>query len=80
MSSSNRERTNQKFRAGRHITMGVLLFALGYILGKIKRFGTIELSTLTAYSLAGIMFIYGLFRIWRGIKDWKGEETDDFIT
>ena len=80
MSSSNRERTNQKFRAGRHITMGIILFALGYALAQYHRFGTIELSSLVSYSLAGIMFIYGLFRIWRGIKDWKGEETDDFIT
>lgn len=80
MSRPNRSRTNTFFRAFRHIVMGLILIAFGIIVAIYQRFGTIELSSITSYSLAGIMMVYGLFRIWRGTKEFRGDETDDFIT
>lgn len=80
MSRPNRSRTNAFFRAFRHIVMGLILIGLGIVVAIYQRFGTIELSSVTAYSLAGIMVVYGLFRIWRGTKEFRGDETDDFIT
>ncbi|MEO6833194.1 MAG: hypothetical protein ABI378_11750 [Chitinophagaceae bacterium] len=80
MSRPNSSRTKAFFRAFRHIVMGLILIFFGIIVAYYQHFGTIELSNITSYALAGIMVLYGLFRIWRGTKEFRGDETDDFIT
>lgn len=78
--SSNRNRIMRRFQAGRHIVMGLILIALAYAVVHYHRFGTMELSNLTSYTLAGIMVVYGLFRIWRGTRELKERDVDDFIS
>lgn len=78
--SFDRNRTMRRFNAGRHIVMGIILFALAYAVVHYHRFGTIELSAMTSYTLAAIMVVYGLFRVWRGIRELKERNVDDFIS
>lgn len=81
MSSTNRNRTWRRFQAGRHIVMGLVLIALGYAVIHFHSFGQMELSNTTSYTLAAILVVYGLFRIWRGTVELrKKEDVDDFIT
>ena len=80
MSSDNRRRNWRRFQAGRHIVMGLVLIALGYAVVHFHSFGTLELSNTTSYTLAGILVVYGLFRIWRGTRELKEQDTDDFIS
>ncbi|RYE23506.1 MAG: hypothetical protein EOP51_10255 [Sphingobacteriales bacterium] len=60
-----------RFRAIMHLGMGSVYIVLGIIVFYIKAFGTMELSPVFAYILAGFMVAYGAFRIWRGIADFK---------
>ena len=77
MSSNRGLRT---FQAGRHIVMGILLIILAWAMVAYRKFGELELSTMTAYVLGGILVIYGLFRIWRGTRELKERKVDDFIS
>ena len=70
----------RRFQAGRHIVMGLILIGLGVILARFRKFGTLELTAMASYVLAGIMVIYGLFRIWRGTRELKERDVDDFIS
>lgn len=80
MAESNRGRTWRRFQAARHIAMGLILIALGYAVVHFQKFGTLELSATTSYVLAGIMVFYGLFRIWRGTRELKGQDSDDYVS
>jgi hypothetical protein len=60
--------------------MGFVLMAIAYALVRFRAFGAIELSQATAYTLAAILVLYGLFRIWRGTIELRRKDTDDFIT
>lgn len=80
MAESNRSKTMRRFQAGRHIVMGIILIALGYAVVHFHRFGTLELSVATSYTLAAIMGFYGLFRIWRGTRELKGQDSDDYVS
>ena len=68
------------FQAGRHIVMGLLLMVLAWALVQYRKFGQLELSPMTAYVLAGILVVYGLFRIWRGTRELRERKVDDFIS
>jgi hypothetical protein len=70
----------RQFQAGRHIVMGLVLIGLAAFLAYFRRFGTLELDVMPAYVLAGIMVIYGLFRIYRGTRELKERDVDDFIS
>ncbi len=80
MSNSNFNRTRARLRAARHIVMGLVLIALGYAVVHFHRFGAMELSNTTSYTLAAIMAFYGLFRIWRGIQDLREGDGEDYLT
>lgn len=73
----NRQRTNAFFRSFRHVAMGLILLVLGAVVAYYKRFGTIELSLWSAYGLAALMLVYGLFRIWRGVKDFQTDQNEN---
>jgi hypothetical protein len=60
--------------------MGLILMGLGYVVVQYRSFGQLELSSATSYTLAGILVIYGLFRIWRGTRELREKNTDDFIS
>ena len=78
--SMNSNKTVRRFQAGRHIVMGLILIALAYAVVHFHRFGTLELSNMTAVTLAAIMVLYGLFRIWRGTQELRNKDDNDFIT
>lgn len=72
--------TMRRFQAGRHIVMGLILIALAYAVVHYHRFGTLDLTPITSYTLAGIMVVYGLFRIWRGTRELNTKDPEDYIT
>ena len=78
--SNDRRRTMRRFNAGRHIVMGLVLMALAYAVVHFHKFGTLDLSNTTSYTLAGIMMVYGLFRIWRGTRELNEKDPEDYIT
>lgn len=78
--STNRSKTMRQFQAGRHIVMGLILIGLAVAVAYFRKFGTLDLTAMTSYALAGIMVIYGLFRIWRGTRELKEKDVDDFIS
>ena len=80
MESSNRSRTMRRFQAGRHIVMGIILMALAYAVVHYHKFGELELSNTTSYTLAAIMVVYGLFRVWRGTRELNTKDDNDYIT
>ena len=80
MAGFNNSNTRRQINAVRHIVMGIILIACAYALIEYRYFARIELNLTTAYVLGGILVVYGLFRMWRGIQDLRGEKTDDFIS
>ena len=56
--------------------MGILFIVLAYPVWKYRMFGTIELSVITADCLAGLMAVYGIFRMYRGIQDARYRDDD----
>ena len=72
--SSFENRNNEipsKLRAYRHIAMGIVYLLLAAMLFYVKQFGTIELSQTSVYIFSALLFVYGVFRIWRGFADLK---------
>lgn len=72
MTNEDRNRTtstNNRFRAYLNISMGIIYIIFGIAIMYIKYFGSIALGTMAAYTLGGIMLLYGAFRMWRGIVD-----------
>lgn len=66
------------FRALMNIAMGILYLVLAGVIISVRKFGTIDLSGgATAYLLGGLLGLYGIFRIWRGIQDYKLSRDPD---
>lgn len=59
--------TYSSFRTSLDIAMGAIYIILGVILVSLHYFGTVELSTTSAWVLGSAMVLYGAFRIYRGI-------------
>ena len=59
----------ERIRAIQHIGMGIVYVIIAALLFWVKTFGTIELSKGVAYALGSLLLIYGVFRIWRGVKE-----------
>lgn len=60
-----------RFQPIMHLTMGVFYLVIGCLVIYVKYFGAIELSSGLAYTLGGLMIIYGIFRLWRGFSSLK---------
>ena len=56
-------------RAVLHIGMGGVYLLFGSIIIAYQNFGTLGLSPVMAYSIGGLMLLYGVFRLWRGFAD-----------
>ncbi|MES2480051.1 MAG: hypothetical protein V4561_13265 [Bacteroidota bacterium] len=61
--------TPPKWRAWLHIGMGVVYLLFAAMVYNFKKFGNVELGEVTVYGMSGLLVIYGVFRIWRGIAD-----------
>ncbi|OSZ82268.1 hypothetical protein CAP35_03085 [Chitinophagaceae bacterium IBVUCB1] len=68
---NNKPTGYDKLKAYRHIVMGIMYLCFAVVMFYLKQFGAIELSAAVAYSLGGLLVVYGVFRIWRGIADAK---------
>lgn len=73
MASPNRRRLYAFY----HIAMGLVLCGLAIPLVRSHKFGELDLGISTAYILAAVMVVYGLFRIWRGTADLRDSRADD---
>jgi len=72
----NNERTPYRsFRSTLDLGMGVLYLVIASAILSLKYFGTVELSSGFAYVLGGLMFLYGAFRIYRGISSIRNRNT-----
>jgi uncharacterized membrane protein HdeD (DUF308 family) len=61
----------QQFRASLHLGMGIFYVIVGLLILYVKHFGAMELPTIFAYLLGALMIVYGIFRIWRGVVDFR---------
>ena len=61
----------QRIRSLQHIGMGVVYIIIAALLFWGKTFGAIALSAGVAYTLGGLVVVYGVFRIWRGVMELK---------
>ena len=62
-----RKNAYERMQIPLHLGMGSIYIIFGFLVLYIKYFGSIELSAALAYALGGLMLLYGIFRIWRGI-------------
>lgn len=69
MSYSDRNGSNaaRRFRNSLNLGMGVVYIIISMMVLNLKYFGTIELSSGAAYTLGGLILLYGLFRVYRGV-------------
>lgn len=63
------------FRAAMHLIPGIAFIILAFFLVKVQKFGTIDLGTTGSIAFAALLVVYGVFRIWRGVKE--GQMTDE---
>ncbi len=64
-------KTGANFRALLDFVMGTVYLVLAGVVIYSRHFGTIELSTGIVYGLAGILVLYGGFRIYLGVGRYK---------
>ncbi len=60
-----------------HIIMGLFFIVVGVIAGTMRKFGAVQLSAGWAFGFAALMFIYGAFRIWRGVSDLRMADEEE---
>lgn len=63
------------WRAWLHIAMGIIYLLFAFIAFYVKRFGSIELSETAVYGMSGLLSLYGIFRLWRGITDLRANRN-----
>ena len=64
---NTRRSSYERMQIPLHFGMGSVYIIFGMLVLYVKYFGTMELSSGIAYALGGLMLIYGVFRISRGI-------------
>ncbi|HTN47002.1 MAG TPA: hypothetical protein VL098_11695 [Flavipsychrobacter sp.] len=65
--NSTRRSGYERVQIPLHFGMGSVYIIFGILVLYVKYFGSIQLSSGIAYTLGGLMALYGAFRIWRGI-------------
>lgn len=64
------------FRTSLDLGMGVLYLVISGMILTLKYFGSMALGNNLAYALGGLMFLYGLFRIYRGVMGLRNKKRD----
>ena len=64
--SRGENRGYRNVRSVLHIGMGGVYLLFGSIIIAYQNFGTLGLSPVMAYTIGGLMLLYGVFRLWRG--------------
>ena len=71
-------RASFRFRSILNISMGLLYLILAGVIVTIRKFGTFDLGAgFFPYALGGLLALYGLFRIWRGVADIRAAKNGD---
>lgn len=60
-----------RWRSYMHIGAGLVYLMVGVAVLFVRKFGTIELNSVSTWGLSGLCLLYGGFRIWRGFRDLK---------
>ena len=77
MSSEERSgKIYSHFRTSLDLGMGVLYVVIAGMIITLKYFGTMALDANFAYILGGMMLLYGLFRIYRGIMGMRSKNRN----
>ena len=63
-----RKRSRSYFRTSMDIGMGIFYTVIGTLIIYARSFGTMTIPPVIAYILGGMMFVGGLFRLYRGVK------------
>lgn len=66
-----------RWRSYMHIGAGFVYLIVGIAVLFVRKFGTIELNSISTWGLSGLCLLYGVFRIWRGFKDLKAAQNQD---
>lgn len=72
-SSDNRNKNYTKFRGIIHFTMGILYLLMGGATVYLVKIGYFNIEMAMGYVIGGLMFAYGIFRIFRGIQRLRGK-------
>jgi len=64
------------FRNSLHLGMGVVYVVIAAMILTLKYFGTMVLDASFAYILGGLMLLYGIFRIYRGVQGMRMRNRD----
>lgn len=64
-----------RWRSYLHIAAGFVYLIVGTAVLFVRKFGTIELNSVSTWGLSGLCFLYGVFRIWRGFRDLKSTQN-----
>lgn len=77
---NNEERGENKgyrnVRSVLHIGMGGIYLLFGSIIIMYQNFGSLDLTPTMAYSIGGLMLLYGAFRLYRGLADMRQMRRD----
>ena len=77
--ANRRRKATFSFRAILNCSMGLLYLVLAGVIITVKKFGQIDLSgSYLPYLLGGLLILYGVFRFWRGIIDFRQRNAADF--
>lgn len=61
----------RSFRDSLDLGMGFFYIIIGLAILSLKYFGNMELSPAYSYILGSLMLLYGAFRIYRGIRNFR---------
>jgi len=73
----NNRRSFARLSATRHVVMGIIYLLASLLLMYVKKFGSIELPGGVVYALCVLLIVYGAFRLWRGIADFRNMRSGD---
>ncbi|HXS38481.1 MAG TPA: DUF308 domain-containing protein [Flavipsychrobacter sp.] len=73
---NQQSRGYRNFRTSLDLGMGILYIIIGALIIYARYFGTMELTTAFAYVLGGLMVVYGIFRIVRGLSGLRNSRRD----
>lgn len=65
-----------RFRAILNVAMSVLYLILAAAIATKRKFIGTDISPALAYGLSALLALYGIFRLWRGVQDWKTDPED----
>lgn len=68
---NEKNKAYKNFRSVLHLGMGALYIALGVFVMYFKSFGAYTLPISLAYVFGILMLVYGAFRVWRGMADFR---------